>query len=83
MSKALASRKRTRCVGGVTFLLGWLACISAVSAQGVTNQRDGNGNLVRNNGIAAQNSPLPITNSSTQPTQRPNAAQPPVVVKRQ
>jgi hypothetical protein len=74
---------RTQWIHRLAILLGMLACVSAVHAQGVTNPRDGNGNLVRNNGIATQNAPRPMTNNSTQLTQTPNNARPPVVVKRQ
>jgi hypothetical protein len=82
MTKALARRTRMH---SVTLLLGMLSCVSALHAQGVTNTRDGNGNLVRNNGIAGQYAPRPMTNSATQITQQPsNAARPPVIVlKRQ
>ena len=82
MTKALARRTQMR---GMTLLLGMLSCVSAVHAQGVTNTRDGNGNLVRNNGIAAQYAPRPMTNNATQVMQQPpNTARPPVIVlKRQ
>jgi hypothetical protein len=82
MTKALARRTRMH---GVTLLLGMLSCVSAVHAQGVTNARDGNGNLVRNNGIAAQYAPRPMINNAAQIAQQPsNTARPPVIVlKRQ
>jgi hypothetical protein len=85
MTKATAKLLQTRWAGGLPFLLGMLISVSAVHAQGVTNARDGNGNLVRSNGIATQYAPRPMTNNSTQPTQQPsNTARPPViVVKRQ
>jgi hypothetical protein len=85
MTKTLTRRPRRRWAGGATLLLGMLTSVSAVHAQGVANVRDGNGNLVRNNGIAAQYAPRPMTNSAPQLTQRPSntARQPVIVLKRQ
>jgi hypothetical protein len=41
-------------------------------AKGISNARDGNGNLVRNNGIAVQKAPRPITNGTIRLTQPSN-----------
>jgi hypothetical protein len=59
--------------GGALALSFWmLACATSAFAQGISNARDGNGNLVRNNGIAVQNAPRPITNGAIYLTQPPN-----------
>lgn len=42
-----------------------------VGAQGISNQRDVYGNLVREKGIAAQNAPRPMTNNVVRPVQSP------------
>jgi hypothetical protein len=56
-----------------TVLVVLLAVSAArAGAQGISNQRDPNGNMVRDNGIATQSAPRPMTNSAFRPAQEPS-----------
>ena len=46
--------------GAVALLFWMFAYATSALAQGISNARDGNGNLVRNKGIAVQNAPRPM-----------------------
>ena len=58
-------------------IFGLLACLTAAHAQvqnGVSNARDANGNLVRNNGINPTRGPTePMVNNPGRPDTRPAA----------
>jgi hypothetical protein len=53
----------------VSAFLLMAASSSLADAQGISNRRDGSGNLVRDSGIAVQNAPRPMTNNSVRPAQ--------------
>jgi hypothetical protein len=50
------------------FLFG---CSAATHAQGISNARDGNGNLVDRGAATRTTPPAPMTNSAIQPTPPP------------
>jgi hypothetical protein len=56
----------------VFFIVLLLAVSSQAGAQGISNRRDANGNLVRDNGVASQNAPRPMTNNAFHPAQAPS-----------
>jgi hypothetical protein len=59
-------------VGRLVLAVAILVAFPAlVGAQGISNRRDVYGNLVRDNGIAAQNAPRPMTNSRVRSVQSP------------
>jgi hypothetical protein len=56
-------------IASVIFLL---ACATPAVAQGVSNSRDGSGNLARDKGLASGNiQPQPMVNRSINPAQKP------------
>jgi hypothetical protein len=68
----------SRGVMKTAFVILLLACATPALAQGVSNSRDGSGNLVRDKGLASGNvQPQPMVNRST------NQPQKPVVIVRQ
>jgi hypothetical protein len=57
-------------------IFGLLACLTAANAQvqnGVSNARDGNGNLVHSNGINPRGLTQPMVNNPGRPDNRPAA----------
>jgi hypothetical protein len=59
-------------------LIFFLACAAPAGAQGVSNSRDGSGNLVRDKGLVSGNvQPQPMVNRSI------NQPQKPIVIVRQ
>jgi hypothetical protein len=54
------------------YIIILLACATPAVAQGVSNSRDGSGNLVRDRGLASGNvQPQPMINRSVSQTQKP------------
>jgi hypothetical protein len=83
MTSMPAAREQARWAA-IALLFSIFNCVPAAHGQGVSNVRDRYGNLVRDNGIAAQYAPRPMTNNSTPQTQPSNNARPPsIVLKRQ
>ena len=58
----------------LAFVIFLLACATPAVAQGVSNSRDGSGNLVRDKGLASGNvQPQPMVNRAINQPQKPVA----------